>query len=150
MRRTALIVFALIALSRPGLAQDETGASERFEDSHAAREFADGFLDLVMEEKIQAAFDSARHYWPAGSPAQIDALVLQTIRQREAALPTYGAKVGIEFVREDRMGGSFLRLVYLEKRQLHALVWVFLFYSADGNTWQLNSLLWNDKAMEAF
>jgi hypothetical protein len=147
----AQLVAALVAcclLIEPAAAEEKS-ASQSLEDSHAARAFTDAFMDLVLEERIQDAFDSATAYWSA-SRAQIGSLVIQTIRQREAVLPTYGEKVGSEFVREDRVGASFLRLTYFEKREQHALVWVFVFYSADGSRWRLNSLQWNDKAVEAF
>jgi hypothetical protein len=143
------VLLALLAMTQVALAEEDAPKHKALEDVYGARGLTDAFMDLAVAGKIQEAFDSVMPYWPV-SEAQIGAVVLQTIRQRELVIGAFGGPRGMEFLREDRLGESFLRFVYLEKRENHALAWIFIFYSADGATWQLNSLIWNDKVPEFF
>jgi hypothetical protein len=146
MRSLRVLFFVVTAALA---ARAETKPLETIVDALSAREHCDEFMALVNQEKVQEAFDSLL---PHGSfsKAEASSLVLQTIRQREMVGEQYGPAAGVEFVFEQRLGASLLRLTYLEKRTRHPFVWTFLFYSADGESWRLNGINWSDKVQELF
>jgi hypothetical protein len=107
-----------------------------------ARALAEATLERVIAGEYQAAFDDLRPVWPF-SQGELDALLSTTVNQRATVAERFGESLGYAFVRRETLGGSLLRLTYMELTERHALRWAFLFYKPD-NTWTLNSVIWDD------
>ena len=50
----------------------------------------------------------------------------------------------MEFAGTLRLGGSFVRRVYVQKYEKHAIAWVFTFYRP-GEKWLVNSVRFTDQ-----
>ncbi len=76
----------------------------------------------------------------ARKPKAIDLLKKQTSNN----LPLFGKRVGLEKVREEKIGTSVVRLVYILKMEHAPVVWEFYFYKPK-DTWFLSTINFNDK-----
>lgn len=65
-------------------------------------------------------------------------------RQTESALPLYGDIIGFEKIREEKVGTSILRLVYVLKLEKAPIVWEFYFYKPKA-VWFLGNIIFNDQ-----
>jgi hypothetical protein len=112
--------------------------------SHAKEpgEFTEDFFKMVQAGKISEAYDNlfVGSQIPAQKPQAVDMLK----RQTSSGLPLYGNIVGLEKVREERIGKSIIRLVYVLKLDLAPTVWEFYFYKPKEN-WFLANVIFNDQ-----
>ena len=65
-------------------------------------------------------------------------------RQTESSLPIYGNILGVEKIREENVGTSILRLVYVLKLEKAPIVWEFYFYKPKAD-WFLGNIIFNDQ-----
>ena len=69
--------------------------------------------------------------------------------QRNSLKKVIGESFGYEFISEDRLGNSLIRLKYLEKAERGGIFWEFYYYKGkDG--WFLSSFKWNDNIQQFF
>ena len=105
-------------------------------------EFTSEFFTMLSAGKISKAYDQLfiGSQIPAQKPQAVDMLK----RQTSSALPLYGEIVGLEKIREERIGKSIVRLVYVLKLELAPTTWEFYFYKPKGN-WFLANVIFNDQ-----
>jgi hypothetical protein len=112
--------------------------------SHAKEpsEFTEEFFKMVMAGKIPEAYDQlfVGSQIPTQKPQAVDMLK----RQTSSGLPLYGSIVGLEKIREERIGKSIIRLVYVLKLELAPTTWEFYFYKPKEN-WFLGNVIFNDQ-----
>ena len=99
-------------------------------------------MALILEEQFQKAFDNAKQYWPLPS-IEIDGLVNQINQQWPIVNSRFGRGLGIEFIREEKIGESFVRYFYLHKFENHALYWRIDFYKPKKE-WKINHFVYLD------
>ena len=116
-------------------------ASE-FTSENEARKFSDKITMQILNEEFEKAFNAAKPYWPL-PPVEIDGLINQIRQQWPIVQQRFGDSVGMEFVREEKIGNSFLRYYYLHKFENHAIYWQLSFYKPSGG-WKINSLVFLD------
>ncbi len=136
MRKALLAFFAVFLLSASAV------FAETVADEDAAKELTDRIMASVGEGDLGAAFNRMKLYIPL-SPLEIDDVALKSKSLRAQYGERYGKSEGFEFIDSKRVGGSLLRLRYIEKTENHALPWVFYFYKTQKG-WILNSFDWND------
>ena len=125
MKTPAHLLAALLALSAPGLAQENE--IEPLEDLAAVRALAERAAKTIQEGRVRDALDLLRPYWPV--PKQdIDKVAAQFEGQRPGLENRYGKLLGMEFAGTQTIGSSFRRYLFLEKYERHGLLWVFSFY----------------------
>jgi len=98
---------------------------------------------LLGQEKIVEGFSSFKPYWPL-PPVEIDGLINQTNIQWPMVRQRFGKSVGVELVKEYKLGTSFIRYVYLHKFERHAIKWIFTFYKPK-DVWVVNAVSFDDK-----
>jgi len=105
-------------------------------------EFTAEFFTMLEAGKISEAYDQlfVGSQIPAQKPQAVDMLK----RQTSSGLPLYGKIVGLEKIREERIGKSIVRLVYILKLEQAPTVWEFYFYKPKGN-WFLANVIFNDQ-----
>lgn len=135
MRYLRIILFMLLLPGSPLQAAELTSKAQ-------TRQFADQTVGLFLEEKFAAAFGNAKLYWPLPQ-VEIDGLVNQVKQQWPIVQQRFGRPVGMEFIREEAIGESFLRYYYLHKFKNHAIYWRFDFYKPES-VWKINSILFLD------
>ncbi|PIE73640.1 MAG: hypothetical protein CSA20_02210 [Deltaproteobacteria bacterium] len=105
-------------------------------------EFTTEFFKMVETGKISEAYDQlfSGSQIPVQKPQAVDVLK----RQTSGGLPLYGKIIGLEKIREEKIGNSIIRLVYVLKMDLAPTVWEFYFYNPKGN-WVLTNVMFNDQ-----
>ena len=86
----------------------------------------EGFFRLLMQDKMPEAYNRlfAGSPVPKLRPEETDMIKEQT----RSTLTDYGKILGYDLIREEKFGGSVLRLVYLLKSEVVPTVWEFFFY----------------------
>jgi hypothetical protein len=117
-------------------------ASSQLSQAKEPIEFSTEFFKMVEAGKISEAYDQlfSGSQIPAQKPQAVDLLK----RQTSSGLPLYGGIVGLEKIREERIGNSIIRLVYVLKLELAPTVWEFYFYKPKEN-WFLANVIFNDQ-----
>jgi hypothetical protein len=116
--------------------------SEGFKSEKELRQFSDSLIDQMVSENFENGFDSAKAYWPIPT-VEIDGIVNQIKQQWPLVQQRFGAAVGKEFVKEERIGQSFIRYYYLHKFNKHSIYWKISFYKANKE-WKINTLTFHD------
>ena len=116
--------------------------ADGFKVEEEMRSFSDKFMDHVIHKEFKKGFDSAKPYWPLPT-VEIDSLVNQIKQQWPMVDQRFGKVVGKEFIKEERIGKSFIRYIYLHKFTNHALYWSIDFYKPKDE-WKINSIVYLD------
>jgi hypothetical protein len=106
------------------------------------KEFTNNFFKMVQSGKIPEAYDQLfiGSQMPAQKPQAFDALK----RQTASGLPIYGNILGFELIRDEKIGESIVRLVYVLKSEMAPTIWEFYFYKPKSE-WFLGNVLLNDE-----
>jgi hypothetical protein len=131
MKRFIQIVLGLIVM-----------ASAQNSYAKEPLEFTTEFFKLVEAGKISEAYDQlfVGSQIPAQKPQAVDMLK----RQTSSGLPLYGRVVGLEKIREEKIGNSIIRFVYILKLEMAPTVWEFYFYKPNEK-WFLANVKFNDQ-----
>lgn len=98
------------------------------------------FGNKVMMDISQARFDDAWRTMKINSnipAAGIDNFGRQYRGHYEQTIHHYGPSVGVELMKTEMAGQSFLRATYLVKYESTAITWFMIFYKV-RDTWVLN------------
>ncbi len=106
------------------------------------REFTEVFFKMVLAGQISNAYDQLF----AGSPitTQKPQAINALKRQTSTVLPLYGRILGFEKIKEEEIGKSIMRLLYVLKLEMMPTVWEFYFYKPADN-WYLVNVKFNDE-----
>ena len=106
------------------------------------RGLADKMMDQFIKKEFQKGIDLAKPNWPLPE-VELDGLINLISTQWPVVDQRYGQALGVEFVREERIGSSFIRYYYLHKFQNHAIYWKFTFFKPN-DTWVVNGVSYDD------
>ncbi len=137
MKQKIKIIIAVSLLLFSGVAH-----SDSFKTEEEMRIFSDTFIEQMVKAEFQKGFDSAKVYWPLPT-VEIDGIVNQINQQWPMVSQRFGKPTGKEFVKEERVGASFLRYYYLHKFDIHAIYWKIDFYKAKDQ-WKINTIRFLD------
>jgi hypothetical protein len=114
----------------------------QFANAKEPKEFTNTFFKMVQFGKIPEAFDQlfVGSQIPTQKPQAVDALK----RQTASGLPMYGNILKVELVREEKIGTSIIRLVYVLTSDIAPTVWEFYFYKPKSD-WFLGNINFNDE-----
>jgi hypothetical protein len=125
MRYALILLLALVC--QPALAAEP-------------RPTAEAFFATLQQGQIPAAYGKLLE----GSNIPRDKGAGLSIRkQTETAIPQFGKILGYEILREEKLGTSLVRLVYLLKSERHPTVWEFYFYKPK-NAWFVSQVHFSD------
>lgn len=144
------IVWALLCLVgfATSIAAQEPPARKTLPNLAEARKVADQAMAFAIQEKFEEAYGSVKPFWPLPA-VEIDGLANQMKTQWPMVQQRYGKSLAMEFIREERIGESFVRYTYLQKFERHAIRWMFGFYRP-ANDWVVNAVSWDDGVSELF
>jgi hypothetical protein len=114
-----------------------------FKTEQECRSFADSLMDQFINENFQEGLNSAKQYWPIPE-VEIDGMLNRIKQQWPIVDQRFGKAVAKEFVKEKRIGKSFLRYYYLHKFQRHSIYWEIDFYRP-RKEWKINTITFLDK-----
>jgi len=110
-------------------------------DTSATRNLSDKAAALIAEGKIKEAFESFQPYWPLPSH-EVEALIHQAQSQRGQISTRFGKSISIEHVTTEAIGNVFIRDIYLEKHEHHAIAWIFTYYRP-MDKWIVNRVIFS-------
>ncbi len=71
-------------------------------------------------------------------------LLLANLRQQKPVMDRrFGKTVGIEFISEQSIGKSLIKITYIQKFQQHAMRWMFYYYKPK-DTWVMSTFKTDD------
>ena len=137
----ALVCFPLLVIQGANSLRLTAVAKETSPEFNQPRRLANEAMTKIKENDIHGAFASLAEVALFNAP-QIDAAADQVLKTRDGLNQVWGKPIGeVEFVRIESIGKSFVRFVYLEKYQRHAMVWKLTFYQAGD--WKLQDVNWD-------
>ena len=113
-----------------------------FQSEKEARNFSDKLMDYFVAEKFHDGLNMAKPYWPLPA-VEIDALANQINQQWPIINQRFGQAISKEYVKEKRIGKSFLQYYFIHKFENHSLYWRFDFYKPDDK-WKINQIIFLD------
>ena len=99
-------------------------------------------MQHFVKEEFTKGLNIAKTYWPL-PPVEIDGLANQINTQWSVVRNRFGNPTGMEFIKEERIGKSFVRFYYLHKFENHAIYWRFTFYKPKKE-WKINGITFKD------
>ena len=146
--KTLSAFLLLVGFAATGAGQ-ETPDQKTLPSLVEARKVADQAMASAQREKFEDAYSAVKPFWPL--PAiEIDGLANQMRTQWPMVQQRYGKSLATEFIKEEKVGESFVRYIYLQKFERHALRWTFVFYRPAGEGWLVNAVSWDDGISELF
>jgi len=131
--RSALMLLASLSFAASGATLK--GPSD-------ARKLADNVMAKVAAGDTEGGLRLTKPYVIIPD-AEFEAMLGQLKLQAPLMASRFGATVSSEFIREDTVGDSLVRLTYIQRFERHPMRWVFYFYRGkDG--WVLNTFRTDD------
>lgn len=106
------------------------------------KQFVADFINDVNAGKISQAYDGLLQGSGIAQAKPQDLEVLKS--QTSNLLSFYGSVLDSEIVREEKIGNSIVRLVYILKHEKTPVIWQFYFYRPHGK-WFLGKIDFNDQ-----
>jgi hypothetical protein len=107
------------------------------------KDLATRATNLFGEEKIKEGFLLLKPHWPMPE-AEIENLINQTEMQWSVVEKRFGKSISVEFIREERIAESFIKYLFMQKFENHAIRWEIIFYKP-RDIWKMNMVKWDDK-----
>ena len=98
---------------------------------------------LIGENKIKEGIQVLKEFWPIPD-AEIENLINQTEMQWSMIEKRFGTSIAVDFVREEKVSDVFIRYLFVQKFENHAIRWVISFYKPK-ETWKVNKVIWDDQ-----
>jgi hypothetical protein len=131
---------ALIVVLMIFAAQSASAAS--LKDISETKSLSNKIMQHFLKAEFVKGLNIAKAYWPL-PPVEIDGLANKINTQWSIVQKRFGKPTGIEFIKEERLGKSFVRFYYLHKFENHAIYWKFTYYKPK-NEWKVNSITFRD------
>ena len=135
--RTLATLALLAAMLSPARAADKIPSKA------AAHALADRMIGTATREGLGPAIDVVKPHWPL-DPAELDGLKSQYGPMWTMVLGRFGRPLGHELVRTEVIGTRFVRYVFLQRFEKHAVRWQVGFYDP-GTGWVFNSFKFDDQ-----
>ena len=139
MRLILTLALALAAFSAKGAT---------FETAQKAKAFSDEIMNLFIQEKFGEGLGRAKEYWPLPA-VEIDSLANTIDQQWTIVRKRFGKATGMEYIKTERIGESFIRHIYLHKFANHAIYWHIDYYKPTEK-WSINAITFLDRLDELY
>ncbi|GAB3254151.1 hypothetical protein [Chitinimonas naiadis] len=135
------ITLLLALLSMSAMADMLKGPGE-------VRELTNQVMAKVGGGDTQAGFRLAKPYLVI-SPTDFEATLDQIRKQQTLIDQRFGKTIGAEFISEEKLGESLIRIVQLQRLERHALRWSFYFYR-NNEGWMLDTFRTDEDIRQFF
>jgi len=143
--RTLVLLIAACFLLSVGEARAAGTAAPSLAD---LRKVTDGVMAKVGSGDIEGGLRAIRPYTIIPS-AEFEVMLSQVPAQLPGISARFGASIGQEFIREEKLGESVARIVYIHKFEKHPMRWMFFAYKGKSG-WVINTFRFDDKWHELF
>jgi hypothetical protein len=132
--RTLIIVLSLIVA--------QSASAEPLKDIKETKALSDQIMQHFIKAEFVEGLDLAKSHWPL-PPVEIDGLANNINTQWSVVQQRFGKPTGLEVIKEERLGRSFIRYYYLHKFENHAIYWRFTYYKPK-EIWKVNGITFKD------
>jgi hypothetical protein len=112
------------------------------------RNFTQSVMAQVAKGKMQEGLKLMKPYLIIPE-SEFNVMAEQLKMQEPAMKQRFGNTIGVEFVKEEEVGNSLLRIIYIQKFEKHIMRWRFYFYKP-RDSWVLNTFFSDDKLQLMF
>ena len=119
-----------------------------FKTTQEINSFTEDVMNSLSKNKITNAYSILRMKWIIPEN-ELDQLESQTIKNFNLMESRYGKAKSYEFVKDQKIGNTVMRKVYLLKFDYHYITFLFTYYN-NGEGWLLNSYKFSDEIETAF
>lgn len=142
--------IAALAASRapPGSQERVIGATQALPSVDAAVALSDRVMQHLVAGKTVEGFDLARPH-ALVTKAQMDEFLQHVTAQQATWDARFGKSTGYELLRNDTVGDSMVRTLYLHRFDEHAIVWYFIWYRGTKG-WVLNRFVFLEDSTKLF
>ena len=112
------------------------------------RDLSDKIVNQFVHADFKQGLALAKPHWPLPE-IEIDGLANQIANQWPLVDRRFVKPTGKEFVREERIGESFVRYSYLHKFDNHSIYWRITFYKP-SDIWIVNGIQFLDNLEPLF
>lgn len=142
-------IAALVARRAPPPNQERVlGAAQALPSADAAVALSDRVMQHVAAGKTLEGFDLARPH-ALVTNAQMDEFIQQVATHQATWDARFGKSTGYELLRNDTVGESLIRTIFLHRFDEHAIVWYFIWYRGT-NGWVLNRFVFLEDSTKLF
>ena len=113
----------------------------------AARELADKVMDAMSKGDADHGFALMKSYSGVAG-IDIDAIA-NKYKGLVATQRRYGNSIGFEFLTNEAIGSSLLKITELHRFERHGMEWIFVFYNG-ASGWTINYFSYADKLQDMF
>lgn len=117
-------------------------------DATAAIALSDQIMKAIANGQVRDALDMVKPHTSAPD-AQFDAMVEQIRQQKPVVDSRFGENLGYELLRNDTIGDSLTRPVFLHRLERGGMVWLFTWYRGSEG-WLLSNVRFVDDATLLF
>lgn len=115
-----------------------------------ARAMTDQVMAKVAANELDDVAQTLKSYTNApDAEAEVAASIGQLKLQRSLIAQRFGSSLGAEFVRQEKIGDSLLRITHLHRFERHAMRWSFHFYRTNKG-WVLSTFSYDDNPAALF
>lgn len=124
------------------------GLAETLPSPAAVRELTDKVIAKVVASSIE---DGIRLLKPfsINPEAEIEAAIGQAKLQVPMISQRYGKVIGHEFIQEEKIGDSLIKITHIVKFEKHPMRWTFFFYKGNDG-WVMNTFFFDDNIRAIF
>lgn len=138
---TLVKFFLVICMSASAFA-------DTLKDPGEARKLTDRVMSRVGAGDVEGGLRLMKPYLVIPE-AEFEVAVGQMKTQAPSITQRFGKSIGQEFIREDKVGTSLIRIVHIHRFERHPMRWTFFFYQGkDG--WVLNTFKFDDDIRTLF
>lgn len=116
--------------------------AEGLKEISETKSLSEKIMQHFLKEEFTKGLDIAKVYWPL-PPVKIDSLANQINTQWTIVRQRFGNQSGMELIKQEKVGKSFIRYYYLHKFDNHAIYWKFTYYKPK-NEWKINGITYKD------
>ena len=138
MKRNQKLIIAIVLIII--VAQSASAAS--LKEISETKSLSNKIMQHFLKAEFVEGLDIAKAYWPL-PPVEIDGLANQINTQWSIVKQRFGNPTGMELIKEERLGKSFVRFYYLHKFENHAIYWKFTYYKPTDR-WKVNGITFRD------
>jgi hypothetical protein len=107
-----------------------------------ARQLTDKIMAKITTGELDAGLDMMKPYLVIPE-AEFEAIRGQTKLQLPMINQRFGKTLGSEFISEEKVGESALKIVHIHRLAKHPMRWIFYFYKGQEG-WVLNTFRYDD------
>lgn len=145
LKNISIFVFIFFASLHFVVAQKRVETLKTKEDT---QKMSKEVISLFKDTKIKEAVEKMTPYWPI-SEAEIATFQEKTENYMNLLQGTYGAIIGTEKIKQEKISDFALRETYIMLYENSAIRLIFTYYKNKGG-WTINSFKWDENYEELF